>query len=95
MKVPRSYVARSYVESYSAAIPIFGRSCRYLGCPLYAMAADARDTRIAELEAEIKELRRLLASAENRAADDALATAQRSIQKRMLAELVMRQRLRK
>jgi hypothetical protein len=59
------------------------------------MAADARDTRIAELEAEIKELRRLLASAENRAADDALATAQRSIQKRMLAELVMRQRLRK
>ena len=59
------------------------------------MAADARDTRIAELEAEIKELRRLLASAENRAAVDALATAQRSIQKRMLAELVMQQRLRK
>jgi two-component sensor histidine kinase len=43
------------------------------------MTADARDIRIAELEAEIKELRRLLGSAQNRAADDALATAQRSI----------------
>ena len=43
------------------------------------MATNARDTRIAKLEAEIKELRRLLASAQNRAADDALATAQRSI----------------
>ena len=71
MKVPRSYVARSYVERHMAAIPIFGRSCRYLACPLLPMAADARDTRIAELEAEIKELRRLLASVENRAADDA------------------------
>jgi hypothetical protein len=95
MKVPRSYVARSYVERHSAAIPIFGRSCRYLGCPLLRNGRRRSRYPIAELEAEIKELRRLLASAENRAADDALATAQRSIQKRMLAELVMQQRLRK
>lgn len=44
-----------------------------------AGTTDARDTRIAELEAEIKELRRALASANKRSADDKLATAQRSI----------------
>jgi hypothetical protein len=73
-------VASSYVKRHGAAIPIFDKRCRFLAYPFStSMTADARDTRIAELEAEIKQLRRLLASAENRAADEALATAQRSI----------------
>src|SRR5262249_46634115 len=43
------------------------------------MPANASESRIAELEAEIRELRRLLAAAENRTADDAIASTQRSI----------------